>query len=67
MNKNEKLLLVGIAIVSGVTALRYGFSEEKIEAFGLSSMQTKRFIAGVAVLSISVLLISELSPKARVA
>lgn len=52
--KNKRHLLLGIFVVSGAIALRYGWSEEPLKIVeSLNSMQTKRIVAGVAVMSLA--------------
>lgn len=58
MNSTDKALVMGIAAISTLVTLRYGWTEEKLEFMGLDSKNTKRFIAGIAVISIGVLVVS---------
>ena len=54
----NKKLLISVAIASTALTLRYGFVEQPMpfNVPGLNVLNSKRFVAGIAMLSVSLLL-----------
>ncbi len=58
MNSTDSALLIGVAAVSSLITLRYGWTEEKLHLPGLDTSNTKKLIAAIAVVSWSIVIFS---------